>query len=252
MKKKTGVTIIGVFVALLLIAAVLGVALVRKYTPNKEYIAPEEVVTVPEGEAYVTFWNEKYEKNALLLNGGIYLDLDTVFTYINKEFYYDEEEFVLTYTTPNEIIRAYPTEAVYYSNKTRNELSHDPILTKGGVPYMSLEFAALFSDVTYTFYENPSRVLIRTGAKDVLSLKTKKETTVREAADIKSPNLCDLKKDSVVWYVDAGTETSTKFVKVMTEDGLFGFVRKKDLSETYHESYASDYTPAVYPHILSD
>ena len=252
MKKKTGVTIIGVFVALLLIAAVLGVALVRKYTPNKDYIAPEEVVTVPEGEAYVIFWNEKYEKNALLLNGGIYLDLETVFTYINEDFYYDEEEFVLTYTTPSEIIRAYPTEAVYYSNKTRNELSHTPILTKGGVPYMSLEFAALFSDVAYTFYENPARVLIRTGAKDVLSLKAKKDTTVREMADIKSPNLCDLKKDSVVWYVDAGTETSTKFVKVMTGDGLFGFVRKKDLSETYHESYASDYTPMVYPHILSD
>lgn len=252
MKKKTGVTIIGVFVALLLIAAVLGVALVRKYTPNKEYVAPEEVVTVPEGEAYVTFWNEKFEKNALLLNGGIYLDLDTVFTYINEDFYYDEEEMVLTYTTPNEIIRAYPMEAVYYSNKTRNELSHDPILTKGGVPYMSLEFAALFSDVTYTFYEKPARVLIRTGAKDVLSLKAKKDTTVRETADIKSPNLCDIKKDSIVWYVDAGTDTSTKFVKVMTEDGLFGFVRKKDLSETYHESYASDYVPAVYSHILSD
>jgi len=251
-KKKTGVTIIGVFVALLLIAAVLGVALVRKYTPNKDYIAPEEVVTVPEGEAYVTFWNEKYENNALLLNGGIYLDLETVLTYINEDFYYDEDEFVLTYTTPNEIIRAYPMEAVYYSNKTRNELSHDPILTKGGVPYMSLEFAALFSDMTYTFYEKPARVLIRTGAKDVLSLKAKKDTTVRETADIKSPNLCDLKKDSVVWYVDAGTETSTKFVKVMTEDGLFGFVKKKDLSETYHESYASEYVTAVYPHILSD
>lgn len=252
MKKRTGVTIIGVFVALLLIATVLGVALVRKYTPNKEYIAPEEVVTVPEGEAYVTFWNEKYEKNALLLNGGIYLDLDTVFTYINEDFYYDEDELVLTYTTPTEIIRAYPTEAVYYSNKVRNELSHDPILTKGGVPYMSLEFAAMFSDMTYTFYEKPARVLIRTGSKEVLSLKTKKETTVRETADIKSPNLCDLKKDSVVWYVDAGTEASTKFVKVMTEDGLFGFVRKKELSETYHENYVSEYTPAVYPHILSE
>ena len=170
MKKRTGVTIIGVFVALLLIATVLGVALVRKYTPNKEYIAPEEVVTVPEGEAYVTFWNEKYEKNALLLNGGIYLDLDTVFTYINEDFYYDEDELVLTYTTPTEIIRAYPTEAVYYSNKVRNELSHDPILTKGGVPYMSLEFAAMFSDMTYTFYEKPARVLIRTGSKECMKL----------------------------------------------------------------------------------
>ena len=252
MKKKTGVTIIGVFVALLLIATVLGVALVRKYTPNKEYVAPETVVSVPDGEAYVTFWQNKYEKNALLLNGGIYLDLDTVLTYINEDFYYDVDELVLTYTMPNEIIRAYPMESVYYSNKVKNELTHDPILTKGGVPYISLEFAALFSDMTYTFYDAPARVLIRTGEKDILSLKTKKETTVRETADIKSPNICGLTKDSVVWYVDAGTETSTKFVKVMTEDGLFGFVRKKDLSETYHESYESEYIPPVYPHNLSE
>ncbi len=252
MKKKTGVTIVGVFVALLLIAVVLCVALVRKYTPSKEYIAPEEAVIVPEGEAYVTFWQEKYEKNALLLNGGIYLDLETVLTYINEDFYYDEEELVLSYTTSTEIIRAYPMEPVYYSNKAKQDLANDPILTKGGVPYVSLEFAALFSDVTYSFYENPARVLIRTGGRDVLSLKAEKDTAVREAADIKSRILYDLGKDSVVWYVDAGTETSSKFVKVMTEDGIFGFVRKKDLTETYHETYASDFVPEVYSHILSE
>ncbi|MBP3618637.1 MAG: hypothetical protein J6J38_11425 [Lachnospiraceae bacterium] len=252
MKKKTGVTIVGVFVALLLIAAVLCVALVKKYTPNKEYVAGEEHAPVAEGEAHVIFWQEKYEKNALLLNGGIYLDLETVLSYINEDFYYDEEELVLSYTTPTEIIRAYPMEPVYYSNKTKNALSNDPVITKGGVPYVSLEFAELFSDVSYTFLENPARVLLRTGAKDVLSLKAKKDTAVREAADIKSRIVTDLKKDAVVWYVDAGTETSTKFVKVMTEDGQFGFVRKKELSETYHASYASDYTEPVYPHILSD
>jgi len=115
-----------------------------------------------------------------------------------------------------------------------------------------LEFAALFSDVTYTFYENPARVLLRTGAKDMLSLKTEKDTVVREAADIKSRILCDLAKDRIVWYVDAGTETSTKFVKVMTEDGIYGFVRKKDLTETYHESYASAFLPQEYTHILSE
>jgi len=251
-KKKTGVTIVGVFVALLMIAAVLCVALVQKYTPNKEYITPGEVAPVEKGEAHVVFWQEKYEKNALLLNGGIYLDLETVIAYINEDFYYDEEELVLSFTTPTEIVRAYPTEAVYYSNKTKVELSHDPILTKSGVPYVSLEFASLFSDVTYAFYEEPARVLLRTGEKDMLALKAKKDTVVREAADIKSNILYDLKKDNVVWYVDAGTETSTKFVKVMTEDGIFGFVKKKDLSETYHESYTSAFTPMVYPHILSE
>ncbi len=252
MKKKTGVTIVGVFVALLLIAAVLCVALVKKYTPNKEYVAGEEYAPVAEGEAHVIFWQEKYEKNALLLNGGIYLDLETVISYINEDFYYDEKELVLSYTMPTEIIRAYPMEPVYYSNKTKNALSHDPLITKGGVPYVSLEFAELFSDVSYTFFETPARVLLRTGAKDVLSLKAKKDTAVRETADIKSRIVTDLKKDAVVWYVDAGTETSTKFVKVMTEDGTFGFVRKKELSETYHESYASEYTKPEYPHILSE
>lgn len=252
MKKKTGVTIIGVFVTLLLIAAVLCVALVRKYTPCEEKISPGELMPVPEGEVCVIFWQEKYEKNALRLNGEIYLDLETVLTQINEDFYYDEEELVLSYTTPTEIIRAYPMEPVYYSNKTKRELTHAPILTKGGVPYVSLEFTALFSDVTYTFYENPSRVLLRTGAKDMLSLKAEKDTAVREAADIKSRIVCDLKKDSVVWYVDAGTDTSTKFVKVMTADGVFGFVKKKELTETYHESYASAYIPPEYSHILSE
>lgn len=252
MKKKNGVTIVGVFVALLLIAAVLCVALVKKYTPNKEYVAGNEYAPVAAGEAHVIFWQEKYERNALLLNGGIYLDLETVLSCINEDFYYDEEELVLSYTTPTEIIRAYPMESVYYSNKTKNTLSSDPVITKGGVPYVSLEFAELFSDVRHTFLDNPSRVLLRTGAKDMLSLKAKKDTAVREAADIKSRIVTDLKKDAVVWYVDAGTETSTKFVKVMTEDGKFGFVRKKDLSETYHETYASEYTKPVYSHILSD
>ena len=252
MKKKTGITIIGVFVALLLIAVVLCVALVRKYTPNHEYIAPEEVVSVPEGEVCVIFWQEEYEKNALLLNGGIYLDLATVLTHINGDFYYDEEELVLSYTTPTEIIRAYPMENAYYSNKTKVDLSRAPILTKGGVPYVSLEFTEMFSDVEYTFYEAPARVLLRTGRKDVLALTTKKDTQVRLSADIKSPILCDLKTDSVVWYVDAGTETSTKFVKVMTEEGIFGFVRKRELTETYLAAYESSYTEAPYSHILSD
>ena len=159
---------------------------------------------------------------------------------------------VLTYTTPTEIIRAYPMEAVYYSNKEKKELSHEPLVTKGGEPYVSLEFAALFSDMTYTFYEKPARVLIRTESKDMLSLKAEKKTVVREAADIKSRIVYELPEDSVVWYVDAGTEADAKFVKVMTEDGVFGFVRKKDLGESYHESYVSEYSAPVYSQISAD
>lgn len=251
-KKKTGIAIVGVFVALLLMAVILGVVLVKKYTPNKEYVARSEVAPVAEGEAHIILWQEKHDKNALCINGGLYVDLETVLTHINPDFYYDEEELVLSYTTPTEIIRAYPLEAGYYSNKTKKDLTYEPLLTKGGVPYVSMEFVELFSDVTSTFHEGPARLLIRTGGKDLLSLKAKKKTQVRELPDIKSRIVCDLDKNAVVWYVDAGTQTNGKFVKVMTEDGTFGFVKKKDLSSTYHETYTSSYTAPVYPHILED
>ncbi len=252
MKKKTGVTVIGAFVALVLIAVVLGAALVEKYTPGEERVSYEVLYPVAEDEAHIMLWQEDYEKNALLSDGGIYLDLMTVLDDINDVFYYDGEEKVLSYTTPTEIVRAYLGEAAFYSNGERTELQSPAVKEAADEVYISLEFAALFSDVTYTFLEHPNRVLLRTGAKDVLSLDTKKAAVVRETPDIKSRIICDLEENSRVWYVDAGSTGNDKFVKIMTEDGVYGFVRKKDLSETYYASYCSDYEVPVYTHMQSE
>lgn len=250
--KKTGITVIGAFAALLLIAVLLGAALVKKYTPNKEHAAPAEVYPVAEGEAHIMFWQESYEQKALLADGGIYLDFETVRSRVNKNFYYDETEKVLSFTTPTEIIRAYSGEAAYYGNRVKTELKSAALLQKEGVPYVSLEFAALFSDMRYTFFEQPARVLILTGAKDMLSLDVKKETALREAADIKSRILRDLPEKSRVWYVDGGGDEGNGFVKVMTEDGIYGFAKKKELTETYFAPYLSDYKEPVYSHIASE
>lgn len=251
-KKRTGVTVIGALVALVLIAVVLGMALVKKYTPGDERVSVSEIYPVAQGEAHVMFWQEDYEKNALLLEGGVYLDLETVLTYINDDFYYDATEKVLSYITPTEIIRAYVGDAAYYSNKDTITLEDPAVMEKGSAAYVSMEFAALFSDMTYTYFENPARLLIRNGAKDILSLDAKKATAVREEPDIKSRILCDLEEKSTVWYVDAGTTGNDKFVKVMTADGVYGFVRKKDLSDTYYVTYKSEYEEPVYSHILSE
>ena len=250
--KKTGFTVIGAFVALILIAVVLGTALVKKFTPSNERVSPSEVYAVEEGKAHVMFWQEEFEKKALVLYGEAYLDLETVLTYMNEDFYYDEAEKVLSFTTPTEIIRAYAGESSYYSNKETVASEAPPLVVKNNTAYLSLKFVSGFSDMTYTLLKDPSRVLVRLGGKEMLSLKAEKETAVRKEPDIKSPILCDLAKDAVVWYVDAGTEGNAKFVKVMTADGIYGYVRKKELSETYVETFTSTYEAPVYPHILSE
>ena len=252
MTKKTGFTVIGAFVALILIAVVLGTALVKKFTPSNERVSPSEVYAVEEGKAHVMFWQEEFEKKALVLYGEAYLDLETVLTYMNEDFYYDEAEKVLSFTTPTEIIRAYAGESSYYSNKETVASEAPPLVVKNNTAYLSLKFVSGFSDMTYTLLKDPSRVLVRLGGKEMLSLKAEKETAVRKEPDIKSPILCDLAKDAVVWYVDAGTEGNAKFVKVMTADGIYGYVRKKELSETYVETFTSTYEAPVYPHILSE
>lgn len=252
MTKKTGFTVIGAFVALILIAVVLGTALVKKFTPSNERVSPSEVYAVEEGKAHVMFWQEEFEKKALVLYGEAYLDLETVLTYMNEDFYYDEAEKVLSYTTPTEIIRAYAGESSYYSNKETVASEAPPLVVKNNTAYLSLKFVSGFSDMTYTLLKDPSRVLVRLGGKEMLSLKAEKETAVRKEPDIKSPILCDLAKNAVVWYVDAGTEGNAKFVKVMTADGIYGYVRKKELSETYVETFTSTYEAPVYPHILSE
>lgn len=252
MTKKTGFTVIGAFVALILIAVVLGTALVKKFTPSNERVSLSEVYAVEEGKAHVMFWQEEFEKKALVLYGEAYLDLETVLTYMNEDFYYDEAEKVLSYTTPTEIIRAYAGESSYYSNKETVASEAPPLVVKNNTAYLSLKFVSGFSDMTYTLLKDPSRVLVRLGGMEMLSLKAEKETAVRKEPDIKSPILCDLAKDAVVWYVDAGTEGNAKFVKVMTADGIYGYVRKKELSETYVETFTSTYEAPVYPHILSE
>lgn len=248
MKKKTGVTVIGAFVALIAIAVALGMVLVKKYTPSEERGSYAEAYPVEEGRAHVIFWQKEYEKKALIQGEGLYLDLETVLKYINEDFYYDEEEKVLSYVLPTELIRARHGEDKYYSNEEERSLKSPAVTEEKGKPYISLEFAALFSDVTYTYYTNPARVLLRNGSQELLSLNTKVATVVRQKPSIKSPILCDAAKDSVVWYVDAGTEGNDKFVKILTQDGIYGFIQKKDLSDTYYVSHKSEYETPVFSH----
>ena len=64
---------------------------------------------------------------------------------------------------------------------------------------------------------------------DVLCYDAKRDTALRVKPDIKSEIIDDITKDEKLYYVDANGEEGRKFVKVMTEDGLFGFVKKSDL-----------------------
>lgn len=239
-------------IVLVVIVAVLAFILVQKNTPSKERIVLNEYYTMTSDEAMIILQGKVYEKNAKVEDDTFYLDLNTVKEQLNKTFYYDTEEKVLTVTTPTEIVQVYLEQKEYYSNKIKQS-TEVPILRElQGEVYISIEFVAQYSDFQYAHYVAPNRLIIWNEWNDVLCYDTKKDTVLRVEASIKSDIIADISAEQALWYIDANGAEGRKFVKVMTEDGLFGFVKKTDLTDSYYVTLKSNYVEPEYTHITSD
>ena len=231
----------------------LGLTLANKYKPSETMRTLDNYYDVGPEEAVVLLENEIYEERALVRNGSIYLTLNTVSSLFNDDFYFDEAEQLLSYTLPEELIRLEPGKNYYYSNKETKELSYPAFLNLDGVYYLSLDFVKMVSDMTYTFYENPNRVVIHYQWIDFLYYDTIEENTpIRFEPDIKSDILRLVPAGEKLYYIGGTGRGSRSFFKVMTQDGIYGYVQKKFLGESYYDVLQSSYVEPEYTHITMD
>lgn len=235
------------------IITALALALINKYTPSETMRKLDNYYDVVPEEAVVLFENEIYKERALLQNGGVYLTLNTVDSVLNDEFYLDEEEQLLLYTLPEEVIRVEEGMAGYYRNEEMVSLSHPAFINLEGTYYVSLEFVQLFSNMSYTFYENPNRVVIHYQWIDFLHYDTiAADTPIRVEPDIKSDILRLVPAGEKLYYIGGTGTGGRSFIKVMTQDGIYGYVQKKFLGESYYEALQSTYTQPEYTHITME
>ncbi len=231
----------------------LALALVNKYTPSETMRPLDNYFDVAPDEAVVLFENEIYGERALLREGGIYLTLDTVDSVLNDDFYLDEKEQMIIYTLPEQVIKTVEGQAFYYSNKEVIPLSHPALLKLDGVYYLSLEFTELFSNMTYAFYDTPSRVVIHYQWIDYLYYNTTlADTPIRVEPNIKSDILRLAPAGEKLYYIGGTGTGGRSFLKVMTQDGIYGYVQKKFLSESYYDALQSAYVEPEYTHITME
>ena len=250
MKKAFIIKLIISTIAICGLITVLALAVVDKYTPSETMRALDNYYDVAPDEAVVLLENEIYGERALLRDGGIYLTLDTVDSILNDDFYMDEAEQVISYVLPEEIIRAEEGQAFYYSNDERVPMEHPALLKEGDIYYLSMDFTEQFSNMTYEFYQNPNRVVIHYQWIDFLYYDTVEvETPIRFEPDIKSDILRLVPTGEKLYYIGGTGTGGRSFIKVMTQDGIYGYVQKKFLGESYYEALESDYTEPEYSHI---
>ncbi len=253
MRRKGKQAVIGtIFVVIVILIAIITM-LVKKFTPSKEIMDLKDYYKVSGNELTIILQNEVYEKKGMLLDGVAYVDYDTIVDKFNHRFYWDANENLLIYTTPTEVIKTEVGSKEYYVNKSKNTTDYQIVKTEGNSVYIALDYIKLYSNIDYSIYQDPNRIVVnyKWGEKYLYS-KVKKATQLRFEPSIKSDILVKLKPDQVLTFVGTDEVMPKGFLKVMTTDGVIGYVKNKYLGESQYETLESDFKPAQYSHISRD
>lgn len=252
MDKSTKIKVAGCAVIICIVIFVLSVAMVKKYTPSDSMMALNEYYTVADTEAIVILENTMQEERAVLEGNSIYLSLSGVMGMLNTDFYFDEAEESLLLALPNELIQVHEGEAAFLRNEEREEFSETILHKIGQEYYLSTGFIERYSNVEFEFYEDPNRLIVHYQWVDFLYFDTTAEAALRVSPDIKSDILVRLGPEERLYYI-GGTGTAGKsFIKVMTQDGIFGYVQRKYLSESYYRAQESSFQCPEYTHITME
>lgn len=249
-RNKLMMSVICVTAIVLIIVAAF---VVKKLTPNKDVMDLTEYYQVDSDKILVVLQNQVAEEQGLFLDGVAYVSYDTVEEYLNHRFYWDANENLLIYTTQSEVVKTEIGTSDYYVNKSKSSVSYQIVKTIGTKVYVALDYVKLFSNIEYEVYEEPNRVVIQYDwGNDYLYSNVKKATQLRYEPSIKSEVLVQLQVGDVLTYVDTEIVEDAKFRKVMTVDGIIGYVKAKNLSIAEYETLSNDYVEKEYSHITKD
>lgn len=249
MKRKiVPVLIIIAFIAII-IAGLIVSSYIKKYTPSTERADLEEYFeTGSPDQVPIIFNYAKSDHFARLIDQQLYLDFDFVHDYLNPRFYWDENENILFYTTSSDLISAEAEASSYLVTKSSVDFGSTIVKPTASSAWVHIDFAAQYSDFTYNFFDSPDRLVLYNEWGTVNVVSSSKDTVVRMKGGIKSPILCDLAADTSVTVLSE----EENWTKVMTEDGIIGYVRKKFLREITTDTISNDYVEDTFTHMKKD
>lgn len=230
----------------LVLAVILGVKLIQKYSPSKEHLALTEYYGIEDdSQVAITLNNTVLDQFATIIDGHVYLDYTFVHDVLNSRFYWDANENILLYTTATDVISANAEASTYMIGKSSADYGRVIVRATADSAWVDIDFVKMFSDFTYTYHESPSRIVITNEWKDITISTLKGKTEVRFKGGIKSPILADVVKGDVLTIL----EVDETWTKVCTEDGIVGYVKSNKVKKTETKTLVSVYEPETFRHI---
>lgn len=225
-KKKAAPVLVVLILIVLVGAAGVGSFLINRYKPGTEYMAGNEYFNLTDENSVALIQNgELLEEQAVLIGGEPYAAYTYVESQLNSCFYWDEETKGILLTTSGGVQTLLPGDAAVAKTPGGQPAVQQE---SDGKVYISLDVVKEYTDLDYTYYSNPNRVVIRNEWDGVEQATVQSDTAqVRQKGGIKSLILADVQKGDTLLYL----ENLDNWCKVMTADGYTGYIQTEDISE---------------------
>lgn len=249
MKKKSLPIIIACASIVLIIVLIGAIFLIRKYTPSKERKDLNSYYGLSSNdEVAIILNNEVSEAKAKVIDGHIYLDYNFLHDELNSRFYWDHNENILLYATERDLISAPADAKSYQITKSSVDYGRPVVKASADSAYVDLEFADEYSDFKYNYINDPHRIVITNQWGEYETASLKRSSHLRFKGGIKSPILKDVEAKEEVSVLEQGEN----WTKVLTEDGIIGYLKNRMLSSTETKTRKSDKEPETFAHITKD
>lgn len=248
-RRRRNSQLMAVLVVLLLVivvgAAGIITAYIKKYTPSDARMALKDYYQIQSEDEVVLILQDKVsEIRGKVADGIVYVPYEVVTDTLGGRFYWDEESQKVLYTTPEEILELEPGSSSYVCGKEKQKKEYEVVREIDGGRYIALNFLEEYMQIQGATYEKPVRTVITYQWGSRKTLTAREDTVIRYQGGIKSPILDNVKAgDSLILL-----EEMENWSRVMTKDGLDGYVEKKymdkpqDTELAYEGSYEENYT----------
>lgn len=249
MKRRISPVLLVLILIVLVAAAGIGTALIRRYMPSGEKMDGSEYFSLNDSsEAALVVNRELKEEKAKIIDGRYYIENTVVGEYINGRFYWDEKNQVMLYTLPTEMFQISPDTTEYQTSQGVQSTDYVILRREGDSCYLDLEFIQHYTDMEYQTYDDPARLVIRTEWNEETMVTALKDSQIRQKGGIKSIIVDEIAEGEQLYLLDQMDNWS----QVATEDGYTGYIRNEDISEPEQVMFSHESTQPEYTSIQKD
>lgn len=241
---------------LIIALVVLGVIVLGGLVAIYKYFAPSNVkremseqYKLEQGQYMLVINDTVLEERGVASEGKPYIPVELASRYFNHRFFWDNRENILSYATPTELLTVGLNTKDYMVGRQKMSAEYNILVQQGNQVYISMEFISKYSACKYKTYNNPSRIVAVGDYETKYTFGTcRKDTRLRVGPNKKYDYLVEIKEDADV-YVDTTAKVENEYIKVMTLDGIIGYIPQDSFSKKEERAWTTDYIEPKYEHL---